>query len=558
MELKIKIINQFYFARRRWITPDLTAQQIIREAETILETQAPRSAFKNLSIKFRTTVESVWFAIDTARRYIVAALYLAIAIPSVTIMHAGEKLMLGISFIIGSIADAFKNLLSRFTRTRTTSNVTNFRSSNTKINGLAPDVVTIELGPRPNVLPVTETQLAIYRPALSFSTTSETVPANNNQKIFDRLLQKIEEYECSKLFNRLKREHALSSATPSNIRIRMDVPETGDRALDYINNNENKIILAGLNLLEDEKFLDPKSYKNLFKSLELTTFLTSDQAMFGQETRLDYLAAILCISWALSAIMKNRGYDVIRGSYTIVNNNLIYKFYLGYVQLVTGSDDPGYLVNTSSFGYRRDPGNKLTSHYTDQTNQYGIDMRFEAAGEAFGILPHGHEHILFGLINSSTTVKSTFFKFEPHGLGTVSDLAKHALDFANANKVYGVTYREKDVPGEFREIYSMFCRQTGETARAKLVKDMWEHIEEFLDRNSPSPSLHTEATPVGLLGNHQKLFLGNTAREQFKQFSFIKYKNHDIKHRYGNEILMQYPDESSLTETAKRYGCDLQ
>jgi len=397
-----------------------------------------------------------------------------------------------------------------------------------------------------------ETQIVPYSSnVLSFSNSKQTTDRTaNNQRLFAMAINKLKQTPNNQdLLRTLKQEYALSS----NFKIMTiaTIHETGDRAQDFIKNNENKLILAGLNLLEDENFLNEGSYTGLFNKINLKYFKTSNSDVLDSEKRLDYLAAIICISWALSAINKKRGYDVIRGSCTITNNDSIYKFFLEYVKLVTNSNTPGYLLNSSSFAYARNPKRKLSSHYPNDSDQYGIDIRFEAAEESFGILPHGHKHILFGLIKSTPIINSTFFKFEPHGMGTFHDWLQHGIDFANAGTVSGVTYREKDVPSEFKKAYTMFCNRISEATDAKLVKEMWQHINKITTSYSKEEEDYLE---WHIVKNNDIIPEAEAAKKEFQIIA--SRHNMDINnlhHRCGNEVLMEFPNNNTIINAAIDY-----
>lgn len=539
MELKTRIRKQYDFASDRWLnTKDKRrANEII--TEPAIEQPASRSLIKNISTKIKNVVISVLLMLDIARRYTIAGLYLTVAIPSITIMHVGEKFMLGAKTTFKLIGNLFKNLFSKFMKSTTDSTTT------------------------------TETRVVVYGSNLLSFSNNHTIQRPINHKklrdmvesLNDMLVNDPEALNKPDLLVQLKKEYALINNT--NIYTIADTSfETGNRVEDFITYNKHTLITTGLRLLEDEKLLNEDSYKGLFNRINLNEFITSDNDLTDSQTqkRLDYLAAVICVAWALSELNKRRGYDVKRGSYTITDNDTVYKFFLKYVKLTTNSEDPGYFINYSSFAYGRNPNYKLSSHYKNDPNQYGIDMRFEPNAESFGLLPHGHKHILFGLIRSNESSTSTFFKFEEHGMGTIVDLLNHGIDFANSSKVYGVTYREKDIPTEFKEAYSEFCRLTGEPENAKLIKDMWQHINQYTQsilKNILPESSNEESTipDWDLIKNNEIMAPGLKAQEQFKSITY-KYKMQiaHLPYRCGSEVVMHFPDLHVIDEAEKDYG----
>ncbi len=565
MSLKIKIKTQIAFVNERWLTARFPEEQDI-EAQEILES-IPKP-YTNISrSKIQGVVQSAGFALDISRRYALAALYLMFAIPGVTILHVGEKILLAINFVFGT----FINLLSRFmpTTTKVTPKASAARAPETQIvlyknptTSPAVEVSARDASERPVVshalnlltLPTVSqlhsTKMVLYRPKiLNFSNKHAQI---NTRKALQSWFKNIDNNRNSGLTNTLKRELSLSSHLKFYT-YQSSIQETGHPELDYVSNNENKLVIAGLDLLENERFLTEGNFKGLFKQINLASIVTGITA--DSEKRLDYLAAILCISWALSAINKRLGNDVVRGSFTIINHVQVYDFFLGYVELVSGSDEHGHFKNRSSLAYSRNPTYKFSSHYTNFTNQYGIDMRFVEQGEAFGLLPHRHSHILFGLIKSNEDTNSTFFKFEPHGIGTPTDLWHHFIDYIYSTKPpkSEISHREKDVPDELQGLYDEFCEQTGEAQVGKLIKEMWQHIIDYAFKNNHNSAQHLSHEA----DNDWHMVFFDAAKDIKNKFEAIaRTYNMDpdnLKHRFGKEAMIKYPDKHEIAETAKNH-----
>lgn len=596
MKLKAKIIDQFHIVKNMWLIT--RGNERTPEAES----NAPRSALKNIRMKFMGIAKSSLTALDVLRRYTAAALHLTITIPSIIIIHVGEKFIDGMKSIFWAISN-FMN-----TTNTTTGEPTEVATPDTTItepNTEAQQVVAI-----PNVIarnnnsnllktlmrehalwsnfpqnatitaativadkaivePFTETQMVVYKPnLLGFFNSYTRDKKANSQKLLQIVLNKLEQNNSSTVLKTLMREHASWSNSSQNATVTIALTtQTCKHTNEFVKNNEQALVLAGLKILKDTQFLNADSYKGLFKGLfneiNLKEFITNNSNILGseeKEEKLDYLAAILCVSWALSALAKKSGNDVIRGSYTITKNDAIYKFFLGYVQLVNDNPEPGY-VNSGAFAYKRDPQNIVpcSSHYKSHSNQYGIDIRFEDKGEAFELLPHGHKHILFGLIADN----STFIKFEHYGLGKMTEIIRHLIDFSASGKISGVTHREKSVLPAFEQEYKRFCTNIGIVPKAKFVKDMHKEISECINQKSSNIKLASQndnteedAKEWDIVPSQEDIRT-DQAKAALNNFKKIAQNNNMSKDslsvRYGSEVILNFPTAHEIADVESDY-----
>src|SRR5207249_1660859 len=147
----------------------------------------------------------------------------------------------------------------------------------------------------------------------------------------------------------------------------------------------------------------------------------------------------------------------IRGSYKLIDpENRLYECLLEYVKFATKNEEPSHVLpfgvfalhkpldcvafqsslsrlmtKPSQFAYAR-VGTimPLSSHYKQDKNQWGIDIRFTNNELALNLLPHGFSHILFGTV-SSNGKQNTFVKFEPNCLGNFVEATVHGVDFVH-------------------------------------------------------------------------------------------------------------------------------
>ncbi|CAO5674152.1 MAG: hypothetical protein NEHIOOID_00017 [Holosporales bacterium] len=255
------------------------------------------------------------------------------------------------------------------------------------------------------------------------------------------------------------------------------------------------------------------------------------------EERKNYLMTIVCIAWALDSYATQKGQPFARGSFTLIDcQHKLLNYLKGYVTLCTGAQDPktlAYAKTTSNFAYRRDPNLKGSSHYKEHSpdSQFGIDARFENSSGVLKIFPHGHSHILFGLIRYSEQEKNlTFFKMEEIGIGNFLSAVAHGFNLAQSGKNLLSTRREKDVPEVVKDMY---VRLSGRyySCEFKWVKDM------YIALKSQDKILESES---------ETELKSGLANFFFKQAIKEGYDYPDI--RKGSEVIL---DCGSLKKTVK-------
>ncbi|CAO4846052.1 MAG: hypothetical protein CNLJKLNK_00429 [Holosporales bacterium] len=211
------------------------------------------------------------------------------------------------------------------------------------------------------------------------------------------------------------------------------------------------------------------------------------------DERKNYLMTIVCIAWALDSYATQKGQPFARGSFTLIDyQHKLLNYLKGYVTLCTGAQDPktlAYAKTTSNFAYRRDPNLKGSSHHKEHSpdSQFGIDARFENSSGVLKIFPHGHSHILFGLIKYSEQEKPlTFFKMEEIGMGNFLSAVAHGLNFRQSDQNLVSTRREKDIPEFATNIY---VRLSGiyYFPEFKWIKEMYRALK-YQDRKLESES----------------------------------------------------------------------
>ena len=190
-------------------------------------------------------------------------------------------------------------------------------------------------------------------------------------------------------------------------------------------------------------------------------FSTFDQREQFDKSRNDYLAAIICITWALHEHAEVR---VSRGSYKIGDqNHKLYEFLVNFVRFANKTVSPSAIMPYGSsclhpirffagYGYSRTAYSRTpetliagSSHYERNSDQFGIDVRFGLGETSLPLLPNGGTHILFGDVTMMGE-KLTFLKIEEAGLGTLGDLVEHTFSFAHSGVVAADSRREKDNP----------------------------------------------------------------------------------------------------------------
>lgn len=266
---------------------------------------------------------------------------------------------------------------------------------------------------------------------------------------------------------------------------------------------------------------------------------TSNQSFKKQEkinTRQQYLAMIVSMMWRIySNNPAPNGELMKRGSYKIIDpGNKLFNFLHDYVKLSTDNSEPGFLsiYSGNQFAYKRDPYWLQSSHYKEDSDQFGIDMRFkEDHFQALPILPEGSTHLLFGKIKINNQ-EYTFIKFEPFGLGNWNDIYQHLTEFFHTqtntpDPNNGTICREKDVPKELQEIYKNFCEISNIPIISKLpLFAMYQNMMNELGNNKQRTKELT-AQHIQLMKNFVKI-----ASEK-KLFKNIEIRN-------GQEIIVNH------------------
>ena len=194
------------------------------------------------------------------------------------------------------------------------------------------------------------------------------------------------------------------------------------------------------------------------------------------KSRNDYLAAILCIIWALYSQAE---VEVQRGSYKIMDqNHQLYKFLKNYVKFANKTDSPSAIMpygmslahpmsrGYSRMAYSRTPQTVIagSSHYKRNLEQFGIDLRFGLSETALELFPNQGTHLLFGDVSMMGEML-TFLKIEGSGLGTLDDVAHHSVSLACSGTVEASSRREKDNP--LMPEWLGFCQAAGLSVNPK-------------------------------------------------------------------------------------------
>ncbi len=274
------------------------------------------------------------------------------------------------------------------------------------------------------------------------------------------------------------------------------------------------------------------------------------------ESRNDYLAAILCITWALYEYAE---VPVIRGSYTIEDQNQkLYELLLNYVKFANKSEvtagiaphgmclaqkasrvadaatlgffktEPNtvwgnfsaVLAKTSQFAYCRTPDTMMpgSSHHKKVCQeQYGIDLRFRGKESALELFPNGGTHLLFGNLGIGGE-PFTFAKIEEEGLGNTLEAGAHALSFAKAGVVAEGSRREKD--NLLMPEWNAYCEAAGIKSGIKTVHEMVCVV--ISSESSPAADVQKRAfleKAVELYGDNMSQLLFRTGHEVIVDFS---------------------------------------
>lgn len=164
------------------------------------------------------------------------------------------------------------------------------------------------------------------------------------------------------------------------------------------------------------------------------------------------LEAVIAVAWAIAyaPCIKEEGF--VRGSFSIIDDNqLLSNFFKHYAMQAAGVqsmeiNDLTHPTNLggSNFAYNR-TANVYSSHYRGDTiYQIGIDTRFESNGYPLKVLPFENKHILFGRVRTDGRKEKTFFKLEEEGLGDLSSVVLHGLNYVKPVENPRSMRREKD------------------------------------------------------------------------------------------------------------------
>jgi len=278
------------------------------------------------------------------------------------------------------------------------------------------------------------------------------------------------------------------------------------------------------------------------------------------ESRNDYLAAILCITWALYEYPK---VHVLMGSYTIEDQNQkFYELLLNYVKFankseVTSGISPygmclaqkasrvadaatlgffktkpttvmgnfsAVFSKTSQFAYCRSPDSMIpgSSHHKKRClEQYGIDLRFRGNESALGLFPNGRTHLLFGQLWIGEE-SLTFAKIEEEGLGNTFEACKHALSyaksFAKAGQVEEGSRQEND--NLLMPEWKAYCEAAGIKSGVKTVHEIVYML--ISSKSSPAADVKKRAfldKAFELYGHDEYQLLLRTGHEVIIDFS---------------------------------------
>lgn len=226
----------------------------------------------------------------------------------------------------------------------------------------------------------------------------------------------------------------------------------------------------------------------------LKRWLNTDIEEQRIKQRKDMLSAVICLMWAINRKAEDAGQGFERGSFKLLQDPCVLKFLEDYVVFATGRNtiEQVHELNGNRFGYSRRPDMMRSSHYKECAHQFGIDLRFAGTEYTIGLLPHGHQHILFGRVDANGD-NATFLKFEEIGIGTIEDNLMHLVHFVHSitHAPSGSARREKDVPSEIKAVYSDFVTVAGQEAKQKpTVIDIFKAIN--ADHDNARKALYLE------------------------------------------------------------------
>ncbi len=248
--------------------------------------------------------------------------------------------------------------------------------------------------------------------------------------------------------------------------------------------------------------------------------------------RMDYLAAIVAVMWAIESITPEED-KFSRGSWKISDTRLadFLKGYYNYAnpERVAGiSLAQGQITAANNLIYSRDPNNGLSSHYKNDKDQHGVDIRFHPQDDSCFILPpftDMRSHILFGEISGHK--QTTFLKFEMFGLGDYKQFAYHAVEFMHGGDTTA-SRREKDFPPEYAKLYNDFCSILKITPE-KNYQDAMTQVTDIMFGTRDEKSKHG--------------IQGRVSPEASRVYEMMNTGGRDSRIVSGNEVVLTLSNE---------------
>lgn len=294
-------------------------------------------------------------------------------------------------------------------------------------------------------------------------------------------------------------------------------------------------LFGALNLESFQKTVEVTNLSKLCVVSNLTRWYFKSADSSYVKARKNYLTAILATCFHLVKVAGKRGELFESGSFTLVDPHHRYlNFLLGYVKLVTGSDNPielPYLSTVSNFAYRRDPTLGGSSHHKTRSpeSQFGIDVRYEPEDCVLMMLPFLKTHILFGKLEMGQGEPLTFLKLEEMGMGSVYAAVLHGVNFTKTRGASAHDSRkEKDIPKDVREAFEQFKTDISLEGDAQTVRDMVLAVAQ----------------------------VGNEVEKEKKALEFLKflierYPDHRPDLRVGNEVILNLSEDLYAKQNAK-------
>lgn len=304
-----------------------------------------------------------------------------------------------------------------------------------------------------------------------------------------------------------------------------------DADKEFIKRNKAALIAEGYRIIDRiSAGLEPIE-SNVFIKLgfQETRHTTKRPAAINAEemARMNYLASIVCVMWAIDDKSNKVGEAFERGSWRI-KNDMLFKFLHGYYDVANPTKLPsivpskGLFIAKNNMIYPRNPEDKLSSHYKMEHNQHGIDVRFSPDDNCSFILPHGWSHILFGLLNIDRIAPNTFLKLEKFGMGDLQQVLRHGLEFMDSEPITSAARREKDLPQGYAEAYKTFCKAANLEAKYSTIRDIHSQASDYMWDNT------AEAKPKAVTDTYNNM--------QRILWEAIGDRINNVNSRVGNEV----------------------